>query len=98
MTADRLREEIGHRFGMTTSLAQLLQGETAAEIEADVRAFLAACGAVREGTSWVYDDPVKVSAEMRRRREARAEMMRRESEREGDALLADAMQKAGWDE
>ena len=95
MTADRLREEIGRRHGMSTALAQLLVGETEADIEADVRAFLQAVGADEER---VVTDPARVSAEMRRRREARAERERIEREREGDAILDAAMQKAGWAE
>src|SRR3990172_4994609 len=57
-----LREQIGHRFGMTTALAQLLVGETEADIEADVRAFLQAVGADEER---VVTDPVRVSAALR---------------------------------
>ena len=93
-----LREEIGRRHGMSTALAALLVGETAAEIERDVQAFRDACGAKWDGAAWTVDDPVRVSAEMRRRRDARAERARIEREREGDAILDAAMQEAGWGE
>ena len=99
MTTDLLREEIGRLFGLPTAVAQLLQGETREEVEADAKAFHIALGVEWSGEAqaWMYADPQRFSAEMRRRREARAERMRRESEREGDAVITKAMRDAGLD-